>query len=74
VRAILLASATATTLNGLRARSCVSQGYFSGFCFASFNTAPRVKAAQSRGKIAMQKIIDSYENLIGMERGKAKKG
>jgi hypothetical protein len=34
VRAILLASATATTLNGLRARSCVSQGYFSGFCFA----------------------------------------
>ena len=26
--AILLASATATTLNGLRARSCVSQGYF----------------------------------------------
>src|ERR1700730_12907819 len=29
-RAILLASATATTLNGLRARSCVSRGYFSG--------------------------------------------
>jgi hypothetical protein len=30
MRAILLASATATTLNGLRARSCVSRGYFSG--------------------------------------------
>ena len=39
MRAILLASATATTLNGLRARSCVNQGYFSGFCRASFNTA-----------------------------------
>ena len=31
MRAILLASATATTLNGLRSRSCVSHGYFSGF-------------------------------------------
>ena len=30
MRAILLASATATTLDGLRSRSFVSQGYFSG--------------------------------------------
>src|SRR5258708_32579908 len=30
MRAILLASATATTLKGRRARSCVSQGYFPG--------------------------------------------
>jgi hypothetical protein len=29
-----LASATATTLKGRRARSCVSQGYFPGFCSA----------------------------------------
>ena len=39
MRAILLASATATTLNGLRARSCVSQGYFSGLWRAYRNTA-----------------------------------
>jgi hypothetical protein len=38
VRAILLASATATTLNGRRASSCVSQGYFSGFSLAHRNT------------------------------------
>jgi hypothetical protein len=38
-RAILLASATATTLNGRRARSWVSQGYFSGYWRACFNTA-----------------------------------
>jgi hypothetical protein len=31
VRAILLANATATTLKGRRASSCVSQGYFPGF-------------------------------------------
>jgi hypothetical protein len=31
VRATLLASATATTLKGRRARSCVSQGYFPGY-------------------------------------------
>jgi hypothetical protein len=35
----LLASATATSLKGRRARSCVSQGYFSGFCLARRNTA-----------------------------------
>ena len=34
MRAILLASATATTLNGRRARSCASQGYFSGVFLA----------------------------------------
>ncbi len=39
MRAILLASATATILNGLRARSCVSRGYFCGCCRARFNTA-----------------------------------
>src|SRR5438094_484111 len=39
MRAILLARATATTLNGLRARSCVSHGYFSGCRRACFNTA-----------------------------------
>src|SRR5216684_1054041 len=37
--AILLASATATTLNGRRARSCVSQGYFSGCWRARRKTA-----------------------------------
>src|SRR6516165_1641535 len=37
-RAILLASAMATTLNGRRARSCVSQGYVSGFCLARRST------------------------------------
>src|SRR5262245_5442235 len=31
MRAILLASATAATFAGLRANSCVSQGYFSGW-------------------------------------------
>ena len=35
---IIGASAIATTLNGRRARSCVSQGYFSGFCLARRNT------------------------------------
>ena len=39
MRAILLASATATTLKGLRARSCGSQGYFSGLWRAYRNTA-----------------------------------
>jgi hypothetical protein len=39
VRAILLASATATTLKGRRARGCVSQGYFPGFSRARRNTA-----------------------------------
>jgi hypothetical protein len=39
MRAILLASATATTLNGLRARSRVGQEYFSGCSRARFNTA-----------------------------------
>src|SRR5712691_4013795 len=39
MRAILLASATATTLNGLRARSSVSHGYFSGCSRARFKTA-----------------------------------
>ena len=38
MRAILLASAMATTLNGRRARSCVSHGYFSGFCLARRST------------------------------------
>src|SRR5437660_1359014 len=38
MRAILLASATATTLKGRRARSCVSQRYFSGFCLARRKT------------------------------------
>jgi hypothetical protein len=38
-RAILLATATATTLNGLRSRSCVTHGYFSGWWRARFNTA-----------------------------------
>src|SRR5262245_60432854 len=38
MRAILLASATATTLKGRRARSRVSQGYFSGFCMARRKT------------------------------------
>ena len=48
MRAILLASATATTLNGRRARSCVSQGYFPGFSWARRNTAiARVKKYQS---------------------------
>src|ERR1700680_297858 len=45
VRAIVLASATATTLKGGRARSCVSQGYFSGFSWARRNTecAPTIR-------------------------------
>jgi hypothetical protein len=34
-----LASASATTLNGRSARSCATQGYFSGFCLAHRNTA-----------------------------------
>ena len=38
MRAILLASAMATTLNGRRARSYFSQGYFSGFCLARCST------------------------------------
>ena len=38
MRAILLASATATTLKGRRAKSCVSQGYFSGSSLARRNT------------------------------------
>src|SRR3954451_12786446 len=37
-RAILLASAIATILNGRRARSCVSHGLFSGFFLASHST------------------------------------
>src|ERR1700687_5252002 len=45
VRAILLASATATTLKGRRASSCVSHGYFSGFSWARRNTecAPTIR-------------------------------
>src|SRR6516164_1912304 len=39
MRAILLASATATTLNGRRARSCVSHGYFLGCWRARRRTA-----------------------------------
>jgi hypothetical protein len=39
MRAILLATATATTLNGLRSRSCVTHGYLSGWWRACFNTA-----------------------------------
>src|SRR3954465_1477443 len=38
MRAILFASAMATTLNGRRARSCVSHGFFSGFFLASPST------------------------------------
>jgi len=42
IRAILLASATATTLYGRRARSRVTQGNFCGFCLArrKVETAP----------------------------------
>src|SRR5215510_7525515 len=49
MRAILLASATATTLKGRRARSCVSQGYFPEFSWARRNTAiaPTTKVAVS---------------------------
>ena len=38
MRAILLASATATTLKGRRAMSWVSQGYFPGFSMARRKT------------------------------------
>jgi hypothetical protein len=33
-----------------------------------------LKLLGSEGQIAMQKVIDSYESLIAMERGKDKKG
>jgi hypothetical protein len=39
MRAILLAYATAATFAGLRANSCVSQGYFSGWARACLITA-----------------------------------
>ena len=45
IRAILLASATATTLKGRRARSRVIQGNFCGFCLARrrVETAPTTR-------------------------------
>jgi hypothetical protein len=33
-----------------------------------------LKLLGPEGQIAMQKVIDSYENLIATERGKDKKG
>src|SRR6516225_3256653 len=48
MRASLFASAMATTLNGRRARSCVSQGYFSGFCLARRSTECLVGAGEER--------------------------
>src|SRR5215475_12458718 len=39
MRAVLLAIATATTFAGLRASSCVTQGYFSGWARACLKTA-----------------------------------
>jgi hypothetical protein len=32
-----------------------------------------LKLLSPEGQIAMQKVIDSYESLIAMERGKAKR-
>lgn len=40
MRAILLARAMATTLNGRRASSLVIQGYFSGFCLETVLKMP----------------------------------
>src|SRR5215468_6120535 len=39
MRAVLLATATATTFAGLRANSCVCQGYFTGWARACLITA-----------------------------------
>ena len=67
MRAILLASATATTLKGRLAKSCVSQGYFSGFSLARRNTewAPTMRM---RRKILVTLFGDRPQLLLAASR------
>ena len=77
MRAILLASATATTLKGRRARSCVSQGYFPGRWRAYRNTAQaptmtwlRLAASSSAWPPALPKCVkDSVRYLTSGSSG-----
>jgi hypothetical protein len=67
-----MASAMATTLNDRRARSCVSQGYFSGFCLARLSTdcAPdRKNTPQVVGRLVSRSArpsVCSRLNLVGV--------
>ena len=56
MRAILLASATATTLKGRRARSCVSQGYFPGFSWARRNTEIAQENTRRRQQVSLSVV------------------
>src|SRR3984885_13029466 len=67
MRAILLASATATTLNGLRSRSFVSQGYFSGL-MARVSQHCAGSDHQNSSQIAIAPFRDRPELLFAASR------
>jgi hypothetical protein len=72
MRAILLASATATTLKGRRARSCVSQGYFPGFSWARRNTANRPDDENARLEIGPSEPLVSRQRLCCIRQRKSR--
>jgi hypothetical protein len=62
MRAILLASATTTTLNGLRARSCVSQGYS-----AARNNIPEL--GRSPWLFELLDVLDAFGDNLDAHAG-----
>jgi hypothetical protein len=62
-----LASATATTLKGRLAKSCVTRGYFSGFFLARRNTEWVPTIRMRRRSNTRGDFVDatSYQLLIG---------
>src|SRR5258705_7420235 len=67
MRAILLASATATTLKGRRARSCVSQGYFPGFSLGAPQHSDRSND-ENAPQVAISLLGDRSELLLAPGR------
>jgi len=62
-------SCMATTLNGRRARSCVTQGYFSGFCLARRNAPRSQECAADTGRPvsrSAQASVCPQLNLVGV--------
>jgi hypothetical protein len=70
IRTILLASATATTLNGRRARSCVSQGY--GRCHAHAGVPEHIlsdNGAEMTAKVVRNWLMQVGAKILFIEPG-----
>src|SRR5438067_4005533 len=67
MRAILLASATATTLKGRRARSCVSQGYLPGILLGAPQHSDRPDD-KNAPQVAVSLLGDRSELLLAPGR------